>query len=125
MCSQGAGDGVVNLQLYTYCAELSEWEARRLHRELKAAQKRKERILRKAKANGYEPPQQRKPKRDTNRRRGPTLPIPAGYITPREYAAQKGLSVGHIQNELARGRIRGMKVGWRWAIPADALCPTA
>lgn len=34
------------------CEAMAEWEARRIHRELKAAQKRKERIARKARANG-------------------------------------------------------------------------
>ena len=35
-----------------YCVDLAEWEARRMHRALKAAQKRKERISRMARANG-------------------------------------------------------------------------
>lgn len=37
-----------------YCLDLAEWEARRSHRILKAAQKRKERIRRKAIANDPE-----------------------------------------------------------------------
>lgn len=36
-------------------ASLSDWEARRIRRALKASQKRKERISRKARANGYVP----------------------------------------------------------------------
>lgn len=38
------------------CAAMAEWEARNLHRQIKAAQKRKERIARKARANGAEVP---------------------------------------------------------------------
>jgi hypothetical protein len=34
------------------CEAMADWEARRIHRKLKAAQKRKERIARKARANG-------------------------------------------------------------------------
>lgn len=34
------------------CKAMADWEARRIHRKLKAAQKRKERIARKARANG-------------------------------------------------------------------------
>jgi len=39
-----------------FCEAVAEWDAHNLHRQLKAAQKRKERIARKARANGAEVP---------------------------------------------------------------------
>ncbi|MBR3326474.1 MAG: hypothetical protein IKG22_04040 [Atopobiaceae bacterium] len=107
-----------------YCLELVEWETRRSYRILRAAQKRKERIRRKAIANDPEG----MAAYDRSLRGNPLPLTDAGtcalgaHISPKEYAEATGKSITTVYRRLKAGMVTGAtKVDNRWRIPAAAL----
>ena len=45
------------------------------------------------------------------------------YLSVTQYAAQHGLDVGRVRRMIGEGRIRAVKIGNQWAIPANEPKP--